>query len=47
MKLVTKELEEFKGQFGMGIERDLYWEDKPLSEVKAQFTMKVEVGNGR
>ena len=27
------ELESFKGQFGLGIERDLYWHEKPASEV--------------
>lgn len=38
------ELEEFKGMFGLGIERDLHWEARPLSEVKAQFTMNIKVG---
>jgi hypothetical protein len=27
------ELEAFKGQFGLGIERDLYWHEKRASEV--------------
>ncbi|MAU01490.1 MAG: hypothetical protein CL608_30485 [Anaerolineaceae bacterium] len=27
------ELESFKGRFGLGIERDLYWKEKPASEV--------------
>lgn len=28
-----KELEEFKGQFGLGIERDLYFDEKPISQA--------------
>lgn len=28
-----KELESFKGPFGIGIERDLYWDEKRFSEV--------------
>lgn len=27
------ELQEFKGLFGIGIERDLYWQEKPASHV--------------
>lgn len=38
-----KELEDYRGMFGMSIERDLYWDPKPLSEVKAQFTIKQGV----
>lgn len=29
-----RELEELHGPVGLSIERDLYWEPKPLSEVK-------------
>lgn len=32
------ELEEFKGPFGLGIERDLHWEPRPLSEVRKMAT---------
>lgn len=32
-----KELEEFKGKFGLGIERDLYFQPKRLSEVKKEL----------
>jgi hypothetical protein len=32
------ELESFKGPFGMGIERDLYFKPQPLSEIKARYT---------
>jgi hypothetical protein len=32
------ELEEFKGQFGLGIERDLHWEPTKLSEIKKRYT---------
>lgn len=28
------ELQQFRGRFGLGIERDLHWKPKPLSEVK-------------
>jgi hypothetical protein len=28
-----EELESYKGAYGLGIERDLYWEEKPFSEV--------------
>ncbi len=28
-----KELESYKGRFGLGIERDLYFEEKPFSQV--------------
>jgi len=31
------ELETFKGKFGLGIERDLYFNEKPLSEVKKEL----------
>ena len=27
------ELQAYKGRFGLGIERDLYWTEKPASEV--------------
>jgi hypothetical protein len=27
------ELQEFRGPFGLGIERDLYWDPKPLKDV--------------
>ena len=27
------ELEEYKGRFGLGIERDLYFEEQPISQV--------------
>jgi hypothetical protein len=27
------ELEAYKGRFGLGIERDLYWTEKPASQV--------------
>jgi hypothetical protein len=29
------ELAEYKGRFGLGIERDLFWKPTPLSKVKA------------
>lgn len=29
-----EELEQFRGQFGLGIERELSWEECPLSEAK-------------
>ena len=32
------ELEAFKGQWGLGIERDLYWREKPASEVIRQIS---------
>ncbi len=32
------ELEEYKGPFGLGIERDLYWKEKPASQVVPGFT---------
>ena len=32
------ELEAFKGRFGLGIERDLYWIEKGASEVISGFT---------
>jgi len=28
-----KELEDYRGMFGLGIERDLYFEEKPISQV--------------
>lgn len=28
-----KELEGIKGPFGLGIERDLYWQPKPISQI--------------
>ena len=31
------ELQSFKGRFGIGIERDLYWMPVPLSEVRAKL----------
>jgi hypothetical protein len=31
------ELQAVKGRWGLGIERDLYWTEKPLSEVKAGY----------
>lgn len=34
------ELEDFKGQFGLGIERDLSWQPTPLSEVRAKVTVR-------
>jgi hypothetical protein len=27
------ELEAYRGPFGLGIERDLYWEEKPMSQA--------------
>lgn len=30
------ELESVRGQFGLGIERDMYFDPKPLSEAKAK-----------
>ena len=30
------ELESVKGPFGLGIERDMYWQPKALSEVRAK-----------
>jgi hypothetical protein len=31
------ELATYKGQFGLGIERDRYWQEKPASEVIPGF----------
>jgi len=31
------ELAAFKGPLGIGIERDLYWEEKPFSQAKAEL----------
>lgn len=28
------ELKSVKGPFGLGIERDLYWREKPISQIK-------------
>lgn len=33
-----EELESVKGQFGLGIERDLYFTEKPASELIKQYT---------
>jgi len=33
-----KELEDFKGRFGLGIERDLYFKEVKSSEVIKQYT---------
>lgn len=32
------ELEEFKGQFGLGIERDIHFTPTPLSQIKKEYT---------
>lgn len=32
------ELESVKGKFGLGIERDLYFKETKLSEIKKQYT---------
>jgi hypothetical protein len=32
------ELEEYKGKWGLGIERDLFWTEKPASQVISGFT---------
>ncbi len=29
----TSELESYRGKFGLGIERDRYFEEKPISQV--------------
>jgi hypothetical protein len=29
------ELQSFKGRFGLGIERDIHWRPRPLSEVRS------------
>jgi len=34
------ELKEVKGPLGLGIERDLYWKEKKLSEVKKEVEKK-------
>lgn len=31
------ELEEFRGQLGLGIERDIYFDECPLSEAKKKY----------
>ena len=31
-----EQLEEYTGRFGLGIERDLYWTERPASEVIAK-----------
>ena len=33
------ELEAYKGRFGLGIERDLYWSEKRFSEVKGKINL--------
>jgi hypothetical protein len=35
------ELAEFRGSFGLGIERDLHWEPTPLQEVKERYTVNA------
>lgn len=35
-----QELIDFKGTFGLGIERDLGWSPTPLSEVKEKYTKR-------
>lgn len=32
------ELETYKGRFGLGIERDLHWKERPASQVISGFT---------
>ncbi len=32
------ELQEFKGKFGLGIERDMYFDETPLSEIIKKYT---------
>ena len=32
------ELAQYRGKFGLGIERDLHFDEVPLSEIKAQYT---------
>lgn len=34
-----EELESIRGQFGLGIERDLYFTEKPFSEAKRQLSV--------
>ena len=36
---LLKELEEFRGRFGLGIERDLYFSPKPLSQCNTTFKL--------
>jgi len=36
------ELKRFRGRFGLGIERDMYFTPKPLSEVKKSLGMHVD-----
>jgi hypothetical protein len=31
------ELEAYRGRFGLGIERDLYWDEKPMSEASREL----------
>ena len=38
------ELQEFKGQFGLGIERNLYCEVKPMSEICPKAVRKTTSG---
>ena len=33
------ELQTYKGRFGLGIERDLYWTEEPASKVIAKTTL--------
>ena len=33
-----KELEDYKGKFGLGIERDLYWKEAKSSEIIKEYT---------
>lgn len=39
------ELEEYKGRFGVGIERDLYFEEQPISRVVPSAIRQVEFTN--
>lgn len=34
------ELQSIKGIFGLGMERDMYWTPKPLSEVKKKYGIR-------
>ena len=33
-----KELEDYKGKFGLGIERDLHFDETPMSEIIKKYT---------
>lgn len=35
-----KELEDFKGRFGLGIERDLHFEEQPIKPLIKKYTHK-------